>query len=59
MDNYVIRIYRRDETNPRKIMGLVIEPETGAEQRFSNVDELVEKLLGLLDSTEDHAADKA
>ncbi len=46
MDSYVIRIYRRDEENPGKAVGLVEFVEQGRVTSFTCADELVE-ILGL------------
>ena len=45
MESYVIRIYRRYETEPERVVGLVEHPENGAVERFSGVAELVNILL--------------
>ena len=45
MESYVIRIYRRCESEPERVVGLVEHPENGAVERFSGVAELVNILL--------------
>lgn len=45
MESYVIRIYRRGESEPERVVGLVEHPENGAVERFSGVAELVNILL--------------
>jgi hypothetical protein len=45
MESYVIRIYRRYESEPEKVVGLVEHPENGAVERFSGVAELLNILL--------------
>jgi len=45
MESYVIRIYRRCESEPERVVGLVEHPENGAVERFSGVSELVNILL--------------
>jgi hypothetical protein len=45
MESYVIRIYRRYESEPDRVVGLVEHPENGAVERFSGVAELVSILL--------------
>lgn len=45
MESYVIRIYRRHEAEPERVVGLVEHPENGAVERFSGVAELVSILL--------------
>jgi hypothetical protein len=38
--NYIIRIYRYDNDNPKKIVGVVEEPEIEGRKAFTNLDEL-------------------
>jgi len=45
MESYVIRIYRRHESEPEKVVGLVEHPENSAVERFSSLAELVNILL--------------
>ncbi len=45
MESYVIRIYRRHEAEPERVVGLVENPDNGAVERFSGVAELVNILL--------------
>jgi len=45
MESYVIRIYRRYESEPERVVGLVEHPENGAVERFSGVAELINILL--------------
>ena len=45
MESYVIRIYRRYETEPERVVGLVEHPENGAVERFSGMAELINILL--------------
>jgi hypothetical protein len=40
MENYIVRIYRRDECQPDNIAGLVETAETGATQPFHSLSEL-------------------
>ncbi len=40
LKNYIIRIYRQEEDNPRKIVGVVEEPEIDGKKAFTNLDEL-------------------
>ncbi len=44
MEVYIIRIFRRDDTDPRLIAGIVEEPETLQERVFANIDELLDML---------------
>jgi len=45
MESYVVRIYRRQKTQPEKVVGLVEHPENGSTERFSGMSELVNILL--------------
>ena len=45
MESYVIRVYRRHESDPEQLVGLVEHPENGNVERFSGVVELVNILL--------------
>lgn len=40
MDNYIIRIYRRDEEDLRKVAGIVEQVGTEEKRSFHNLDEL-------------------
>ena len=40
MDTYVIRIYRRDESDPRILVGVVEEVGVEGNRAFGNLDEL-------------------
>jgi hypothetical protein len=40
MDTYVIRIYRRDENDPRILVGVVEEVGVEGDRAFGNLDEL-------------------
>jgi hypothetical protein len=40
MDSYVIRIYRRDENDPRILVGVVEEVGVEGNRAFGNLDEL-------------------
>jgi hypothetical protein len=40
-DNYILRIYRRDESDPLRIVGMVEVIETAEKRSFTTVDELV------------------
>ena len=40
MKNYIVRIYRHEKDNPRKIVGVVEEPEIEGKKAFTNLDEL-------------------
>ncbi len=45
MESYVIRIYRRHESEPERVVGLVEHPENGAVERFNGLSELINILL--------------
>jgi len=40
LKNYIVRIYRHEKDNPRKIVGVVEEPESEGKKAFTNLDEL-------------------
>jgi hypothetical protein len=40
LDIYIIRIYRRDESEPGMIVGIVEDIGTNVKQRFSSFEEL-------------------
>lgn len=40
LDNYIVRIYRRDGGDPRKVAGIVEEVGVKENQVFHNLDEL-------------------
>jgi hypothetical protein len=40
MDSYLVRIYRREENNPRLLVGVVEEPRANEKKAFQNVYEL-------------------
>ena len=40
MENYIVRIYRRDQDRPDEIAGLVELVEAEKKQAFKNIDEL-------------------
>ena len=44
MDNYIVRIYRQEENNPRKVVGVMEEVGVKGKRAFSDVDELWEIL---------------
>ena len=45
MESYVIRIYRREDGEPQRIVGLVEFPESGVTERFGHMTELMGILL--------------
>jgi hypothetical protein len=45
LDNYIIRIYRRDKSNPRIIVGTVEEIGSREKKGFTTFDELREILV--------------
>ena len=40
MESYLVRIYRREEDNPRLLVGVVEEPGANGKRAFSNLYEL-------------------
>jgi hypothetical protein len=46
MENFIVRIYRRDECEPDGVTGLVETVETGEIQPFSTLSELATFLAG-------------
>lgn len=44
MEIYIIRIYRRDETDPTLLAGIVEEPEEPQSRAFANIAELMDIL---------------
>ncbi len=51
MDSYVVRIYRRDPKDPRRLVGLVERAEARGEQAFRNSEEL----MAILTVSKEHA----
>lgn len=45
MESYVVRIYRRYEAEPERVIGLVEHPEQGTVARFNDIAELLNILL--------------
>ncbi|HYA39618.1 MAG TPA: hypothetical protein VEI74_15240 [Candidatus Methylomirabilis sp.] len=52
MESYVVRIYRRYEAEPGRVIGLVEHPERGTIERFNGVAELLKILLAPTQSAE-------
>jgi hypothetical protein len=52
MGNYIVRIYRSEKDNPRKLVGLVEEVGKDGRRGFTNLDEL----WGILNPSEKEAA---
>ena len=46
MENYILRIYRRDEVDPDNVVGLVEPVEKGEPQPFRTLTELTAILAG-------------
>jgi hypothetical protein len=44
VDNYVIRIYRREKDNPRKLVGVVEEVGVQGKKAFTDLEDLWEIL---------------
>lgn len=49
MDSYVIRIYRRDENEPKNVVGVVEFVEQEKTKSFAGIDELVQMLTKAAD----------
>jgi hypothetical protein len=47
MDNYIVRIYRRDPDDPRKIAGMVELVEQEEKKAFTGIEELVRILVAV------------
>ncbi len=45
MENYIVRIYRRDQNNPMQITGIVESVEQGVNTPFKNIEALNKLLL--------------
>ena len=45
VESYVVRIYRRYEAEPERLVGLVEHPEQGTVERFNGITELLNILL--------------
>ena len=45
-ETYIVRIYRREEKAPRKIVGVVEKVGDGGERSFRSTEELVELIVG-------------
>lgn len=52
MESYVVRIYRRYEAEPDRLIGLVEHPERGTTERFNGLTELLNILLAPTPSAE-------
>jgi hypothetical protein len=48
LENYVVRIYRREKNDPRILVGVIEEVGVEGRRAFSNLDEL----WGILNSTQ-------
>jgi hypothetical protein len=57
MENYIVRIYRRDATDPHKVAGVFESVEQATENTFTNLKSLVSLLA--TDCTDDQSADDA
>ncbi len=45
MDNYIVRIYRRNPRHPERLVGVVENVERESQQRFHTAHELLEILV--------------
>ena len=41
MENYILRIYRRDEHHPDRVVGIVEDIENGETTSFRNLSQLI------------------
>jgi len=44
VDSYIVRIYRQEKNNPRKLVGVVEEVGVKGKRAFTNIDDLWEIL---------------
>ena len=44
VENYILRIYRRDEHHPDRVVGIVEDAENGETTSFRNLSQLIEVL---------------
>ena len=44
VENYILRIYRRDEHHPYRVVGIVEDAENGETTSFRNLSEVIEVL---------------
>jgi hypothetical protein len=58
MENYILRIYRRDECQPDAVVGLVEPVESGEIQPFRTLTELKAILAGTSTMIEETATEK-
>jgi len=58
MENYIVRIHSRDESQPDSIIGLVEAVETSEIQPFSTLSELTTILAGTSTMMEETATEK-
>jgi len=40
MNNYIVRVYRQEKNNPRKLVGVVEEVGVKGKRAFTNIDDL-------------------
>lgn len=45
MENFIVRIYRRESDDPNRITGVVEKPDSSERKRFSNIEDLVSILV--------------
>ena len=45
MDHYIVKVYRRDNVDPKKIVGQIQHVSTECERPFTNLEELNEILF--------------
>ena len=45
MENFIVRIYRRESNDPNRIVGIVESPDSSESKRFSNIEDLLSILV--------------
>ena len=45
MENFIVRIYRRESNDPNRIVGVVESPDSSESKRFSNIGDLISILV--------------
>ncbi len=58
MENYIIRIYRRDPDDPLKPVGMVEVVETSETRTFTHASELVDIICSAGDSSEPDSSNR-
>jgi hypothetical protein len=45
MENFIVRIYRRENADPNRVTGVVEDPDSSESKRFSNIEDLISILV--------------